>query len=151
MQKFSKNLSPPNFKALCDSKVVNVKLETLDNFPFKTNVLMKAEMPAKIRVKIGHLINQDKPCLKPPLTKHNHCSSCSCHWSTQKRQAGVMSSWNLVMILPTVYHNKSGFYTDRPTEMTVKVGHELFELKGVGKGTFMISPELTDASSVPLV
>ncbi len=30
---------------------------------------MKAEMPAKIRVKIGHLINPDKPCLKPPITK----------------------------------------------------------------------------------
>ncbi len=62
-----------------------------------------------------------------------------------------MSSWNLVMILPTVYHNKSGFYTDRPTEMTVKVGRELFELKGVGRGTFMISLELADAYSVPLV
>ena len=60
-------------------------------------------------------------------------------------KAGVLSSWNLVMILPTVYHNKSGFHTDRPTEMTMKVGRELFELKAIGDKTFMISPELADA------
>ena len=63
-------------------------------------------------------------------------------------KAGVLSSWNLVMILPTVYHNKSGFHTDQPTEMTMKVGRELFELiglKGTGEGTFIISPELADA------
>ena len=60
-------------------------------------------------------------------------------------KAGVLSSWNLVMILPTVYHNKSGFHTDQPTEMTMKVGRELFELKAIGDKTFMISPELADA------
>ena len=60
-------------------------------------------------------------------------------------KAGVLSSWNLVMILPTVYHNQSGFHTDQPTEMTMKVGRELFELKAIGDKTFMISPELADA------
>jgi len=60
-------------------------------------------------------------------------------------KAGVLSSWNLVMILPTLYSNRSSFRTDRPTEMTVKVGRELFELKTVSNGTFMISPELADA------
>jgi len=60
-------------------------------------------------------------------------------------KAGVLSSWNLVMILPTVYHSKSGFHTDQPTEMTMKVGRELFELKAIGDKTFMISPELADA------
>lgn len=60
-------------------------------------------------------------------------------------KAGVLSSWNLVMILPTVYHNRYGFHTDQPTEMTMKVGRELFELKAIGDKTFMISPELADA------
>ena len=69
MWKFSKNLSSTALKALSDSKVVKVKFANLDNFPFKTNVLMKAQISAKIRVKIEHLTNPDKPCLKPPLTK----------------------------------------------------------------------------------
>jgi hypothetical protein len=60
-------------------------------------------------------------------------------------KAGVLSSWNLVMILPTLYTNRAGFRTDRPTEMTIKVDRELFELKTIGNGTFMISPELADA------
>jgi hypothetical protein len=60
-------------------------------------------------------------------------------------KAGVLSSWNLVMILPTLYSNRSSFRTARPTEMTIKVNRELFELKTIGNGTFMISPELADA------
>ena len=60
-------------------------------------------------------------------------------------KAGIMSTWTPVMIVANAYTQSGVFLTKTPTEMTLKVGSEVFPMKSIGDGSFMFSPELADA------
>lgn len=60
-------------------------------------------------------------------------------------EAGVISTWTPVMIAATAYAEGGSYLTKKPTEMTLKVGSEVFSMESIGNGSFMFSPELADA------